>query len=464
VAVQSPEEANAMFDSLTYGKGAAVLRMLEQFLGEDVFRRGVSEYLSKFAHGNTETADLWDALERVSGQPVADIMGTWIYQGGFPVVEASLRDGAVVLHQEQFRYGEPGAGTWQVPVLWRSLDSAKAEPLLLGASALLPLPPAGLVLNAGGHGYYRVRYARPLLDHLLGAMASLDALERYGLVADNWAFVLGGEAAATSFLDLVTRLRDEREPVVWEAIVAGLDELSRVLSDPARTDLARFTVDLVSPTVDRLGWEPAADEDDLTGRLRGVALRAMGIIGQDAATHATARDTLDRCMGDPRGVSGEVAATALAIVASAGDGADYERFAVAYRDAANPQDEARYLAAMTAVPDPALAERTFRDVLERGIRSQDAPGVVARLIGNRVAGPRAWLLYRTHFDDLVKIVPPSTMRRTLDFLPLRSEPEVAADIRGFLSEHEVPGGARYVAQQLERLEARVRLRVAEEGR
>jgi puromycin-sensitive aminopeptidase len=464
VEVASPDEANAMFDSLTYGKGAAVLRMLEQFLGEGVFRRGVSEYLAKFAHGNTDTADLWDALERVSGRPVADIMSTWIYQGGFPVIEAAVREGAVALHQEQFRYGEPGDARWQVPLLRRPLDSDVVEPSLLGAGATVPLPAAGIVLNAGGHGYYRVRYSRPLFEHLLASLDRLDALERYGLVADTWAFVLAGEATATSFLDVASRLHDERQPVVWEAIVAGLDELHRILDDPARADLARFTVDLLRPTADRLGWDPAPGEDDLTGRLRGVALRGMGIVGEDAATRARARDLLERWMADASAVSGEVAATALTIVAASGDSGDYERFAAAYREAATPQDEARFLAAMAAIPDPDLAERMFGDVLARRIRNQDAPGVVARLIGNRVAGPHAWRLYRTRFEELAGVVPGSTLRRTLDHLPFRSEPEVAADIRAFLTEREVPGGARYAAQQLERLDARVRLRTAEETR
>src|SRR5580700_1495858 len=74
--VLSPEDCRSMFDVLTYEKGAAVLRMLEQFLGAEVFRKGISAYLKKHQYANTETGDLWDALQESSGQPVRAMMDT----------------------------------------------------------------------------------------------------------------------------------------------------------------------------------------------------------------------------------------------------------------------------------------------------------------------------------------------------------------------------------------------------
>ena len=82
--VRSPDEAQAMFDALTYGKGSALLRMIEQFIGEEPFRKGVEAYLHRHSYANTETDDLWAALDNASGQPVGEIMDTWIRQGGYP--------------------------------------------------------------------------------------------------------------------------------------------------------------------------------------------------------------------------------------------------------------------------------------------------------------------------------------------------------------------------------------------
>ncbi len=111
--VVSPTDAEGMFDILTYEKGAAVVRMLEQYLGKDEFRAGIRHYLRDHAYGNTETTDLWDALEEATGEPVRRIMDSWIFQGGFPLVTVDLVDegGTLRLSQERFGYaGDLGEG------------------------------------------------------------------------------------------------------------------------------------------------------------------------------------------------------------------------------------------------------------------------------------------------------------------------------------------------------------------
>ncbi|MGH2635860.1 MAG: M1 family metallopeptidase, partial [Actinomycetota bacterium] len=100
--VASPDEASGMFDTLTYTKGAAVLRMLEQYLGAERFRDGIRKYLADHRFGNTETHDLWDAIESASGEPVRRIMDGWIWQGGYPMVSADTREGGVRLSQRRF--------------------------------------------------------------------------------------------------------------------------------------------------------------------------------------------------------------------------------------------------------------------------------------------------------------------------------------------------------------------------
>src|SRR4029079_11337549 len=149
--VRTPEDADGMFDILTYQKGGSVLRMLERWLGADAFRAGVRHYLSRYQLGNTETTDLWDALEEATGRPVRRIMDTWIFQPGFPVV--SVAEGR--LEQRRFSYSGAGhAELWVLPVLARVHTGAKVETRsLLSEAQTMPLDtPDGslVVLNAGG--------------------------------------------------------------------------------------------------------------------------------------------------------------------------------------------------------------------------------------------------------------------------------------------------------------------------
>ena len=167
--VGPPKEAEGMFDLLTYEKGCAVLRMLEQYIGPEVFRDGVRTYLKAHAYANTVTTDLWDALEEASGEPVRDVMNTFILQGGHPLV--SLHGDTV--DQQPFSYGPVPDGiesaigdAWNVPVAVRALPSdgkpgAPAQQVRPRhhARSISRRPAQGLaVVNAGGWGVFRVGY------------------------------------------------------------------------------------------------------------------------------------------------------------------------------------------------------------------------------------------------------------------------------------------------------------------
>ena len=212
--VGPPEDAQGMFDVLTYQKGGSVLRMLEQFIGPDVFRDGIRDYLRTHSHGNTETADLWDALERSSGAPVRTIMDTWIFQGGYPLVRV---DDTGALTQVPFSYrGEPGGAIgsdWQVPVLVRPLagDEPAPAPLLLTGSAgsggtPVPTGTGPALVNAGGSGFYRVAYPSTTVGLLAAGIGDLAPLERYNLVSDTWAATLSGQASVDDLLRLAQAL------------------------------------------------------------------------------------------------------------------------------------------------------------------------------------------------------------------------------------------------------------------
>ena len=245
----SPADAEGMFDVLTYEKGAAVVRMLEQYLGEEEFRAGIRKYMANHQYGNTETTDLWDAIEEASGEPVRRIMDSWIFQGGFPIVErrgargghgrcASPRSASCTCTTTS----TPPAGrsrcssaTPSSPARWspppRSLDGDELE-------LRLPEPVAWVVANADGHGFYRVRTSAPLRAALVAqAQIVLSDVERYGLVDDTWAAVLAGTASADDFLALADGFSGETDVSVWRRLLAGLDQIDRLVEGDARAAL-----------------------------------------------------------------------------------------------------------------------------------------------------------------------------------------------------------------------------------
>jgi puromycin-sensitive aminopeptidase len=455
--VGSPEEAQGMFDVLTYQKGGSVLLMLEQYLGEEVFREGIRRYLAAHAYANTVTSDLWDALEEVSGKPVRAVADSWILQGGHPVV--TLKDST--LGQRPFAYregeGESAIGTrWSVPIHLRSLaDGQSATVLLDQASAPLPELAGPVLVNAGGYGVYRTGYDDDQLQVLAGRIRELAPLERTNLLADTWALVLAGETPLARLFDLAAGLFEETEPTTFAPVVAALGLCSRAADESSRDALAEATRSLLGPRFATLGWEPAEGEGERIPNLRALLIATLGTIGKDEAVRAEAARRFDAAMaGGPR-LDANLEAAVLEVVADQNRPADYEAFYARYKEGATPQEELRYLSALATFPDAALATRTFELALGE-VRTQNGPLLIAGLLTNPVGGPAVFEELAKRFEQALARFPDNTHARMLSGVRLLcSDLAVAERVRGFFAEHRLHSGQRTLEQTLERLSINV---------
>ena len=464
--VNSPTEVEAMFDSITYGKGSAVLRMIELFIGEEQFRTGVGNYLRKHAYGNTVTTDLWEGLDGAAEWPVGEIMNTWVYQRGFPQIDVEKTPNGVKLSQRRFLAipDESDSTIWSVPITLRGVADGKqftskvlltedeTEVLIEGELDLL-------VANAGS-GFYRTRYSEDLFASLLSHLAALDDLERYQLVADTWSLVKSGQLPSSSFLDLVGAYGEETEQQIWSIITGGLGALDHhVVTDEARPAFQGFVSKLVGPALDRLGFDPADGESDLTRRLRGDLIAVMGNIAEDQTVLDRARSTVASLL-DNGDVDPEVAMASLAVYARHAGEAEYNTLWDAYKAASLPLDQVRYLGAVAGVPTSDMVERTMQKILDEDIRTQDGFWVFGRLLSGK-GGPSAWSYARTNWKPLLSKMPGMTKRRVVEGIPALSKPEVAADVKAFFAETPLPEAASALEQNLENLDANVRLRERE---
>ncbi|MDQ1362085.1 MAG: puromycin-sensitive aminopeptidase [Acidimicrobiaceae bacterium] len=457
-AVGRPEEAQGMFDVLTYQKGGSVLRMLERYLGTETFRNGIRDYLTTHSHANTETADLWNALERSSGQPVREIMDTWIYQGGYPLVRVAEDES---LSQEPFSYrGEPGGAigsSWQIPALVRSTSGTGGDPvpILVGgegspASALRATDP---LVNAGGSGFYRVAYPTPVVERLSAILPDLEPLERYNLVSDSWAAALAGQAPVGNVFRLAGALSrsGERDPSVWSVVLGALGLLDRIVPDADRPVLQEAVRTLVGPTAEQVGWDPRDDDGERTPSLRASVLRTLGTIGADQAV----RDEATRRFNASSPLHPDTESAVLEIVATTGGAAEFEAYLERYRKPANPQEENRYLYALAAFDQPELAQRTY-ELATSEVRTQNAPFVLQLLVTNRLTGPATWERITTEWDSLVDRFPANILPRMLDGVrTLCRTPEQAEAVAAFVTSHPLPAGGKTVEQILERLDVNV---------
>src|SRR3989449_1077843 len=378
--VRAPRDADAMFDTLTYEKGASVLRMLEQYLGAEGFRDGVRDYLRRHAYGNADTRDLWAALGKASRQPIPEVMDGWIFKPGYPLVSARREGRELVLTQQRFTYlpeppegaepsGEPGQ-RWRAPVQLRIHGGGKSSVtrlMLSEADARVPVPETldMLVVNEGGHGFYRVRYAPELLERLVRRLDDLAPIERFNLVNDAWAVTVAGLGSLTDYLDLTARFRGERDRNVWSVMLASFHGLNRIVEPADRPRLAALVRDRVAPAFVALGWTTRPGEDELTRQLRGDLARALGALGDDPAVQGEAAERYAAYVASGDDVDPNVLPALITILAHAGDGARYDEFLRRFRAAATPQEEQRYLYALAGARKIDFGGKTLAQYLEQ---------------------------------------------------------------------------------------------------
>jgi puromycin-sensitive aminopeptidase len=448
--VRSPDDAAGMFDILTYTKGAAVLRMLEQYLGAERFRDGIRRYLGEHRFGNTETHDLWDSIEKATGEPVRRIMDGWIWQGGYPMVSSALGDGSVELRQRRYLIsGKEDDTVWDVPLLVRT--SAGTEPVLIepdGASVDAP-DDGPVVVNAGVHAFVRVAYDDELLRRLTAELRSLSTDERTQLVDDTWAAVVSGRRSAVDFCRFSESFTEETELPVWQALLQGLTWCERFLTGGPREHFRSWIRGLLWPAIERIGWEPRDGERELDKPLRGALMSALGVLGADPQAHGLAMEIERESRGEGQ-VDPSLAAASVSIVAAGGTADDYERFLEATKDARTPQEELRYLYALPDFRDDVLVDRLTNMALTPDIRAQNVPGVLARAMANRDHGGRAWTFVKEHWDEIVAKVAPTTLVYVADGVRFLTRPEDVEDAARFFEEHPIPQSALTLRQALER--------------
>jgi puromycin-sensitive aminopeptidase len=470
--VTSPRDADAMFDVLTYEKGAAVLRMLEQYLGAVVFREGVRGYLLAHRFANADTGDLWAALGRASQQPIPAVMDGWIFRPGYPVVTVSRDPGGhLVLSQQRFNYlreplpsatAEPEQ-PWQVPIqlrLYAGGRQSEERVLLSDREARLRVGAGAerVVANAGGHGFYRVRYAPDLLDALLQRIEALAPIERFNLVNDAWALAVAGLMPLTAYLDLTARFRDERDRNVWSVLLGSFNTLNRILEPSDRRRFEAFVRDRAAAAFEALGWTPRTGEDELTRQLRGDLVRALGVLGNDASVQARAVEVYRAYLADSGAVDPNVLPAVIAVLAHTGDAGRYEDFLRRFRSAGTPQEEQRYLYALAGFREAQLMRQTLERAVNGEIRTQDAPFVVRSMLMSVDARELAWDFVKQHWDTMDRLYPKHGMRRLAEGVTGLATPVLEADITRFFAEKKPQFGGKVLSQYLEQLHVAVALR------
>jgi hypothetical protein len=411
-SVENESEADDVFDNITYVKGQAFLQMLENFLGQTEFRRGIHNYLAAHEYSNTTTADLWNALEKSSGKPVAAMAAGWTEQPGLPMinVKSDCPGGrqVVTLTQERFTVRDSNAPplTWTIPIAWfdASRIGSRHDLLLEDKPVTVTLPDCAdaIKLNAGDFGYYRVSYGPAWYQKVKAA--ALPPADQLNLLSDTWAMVEAGRLSATNYLALVEELRNVRTRAVWSHMLGTLSLLDGLeINQPGRMKFQQYACWLLEPQWQRLGWSPRPSEPAGDALLRGQVLGALGQFG-DPIVIAGARARFAQFLAHPETLPADLRPAVLGIVGRYSDRETYDDLHELARNARGTEERQMDYRALAGALDPVLAQETLELSLTDETVPQEASDLVSQVAGGGEQTDLAWKFTQLHIKELLEKV------------------------------------------------------------
>ena len=450
--VATPEEAEEMFDVLTYQKGSTVLRMFETFIGEDNFKSGVRKYLKKYQYKNTHSTDLWNELTETSEYEINKILPTWIKQEGYPIVSVEIQDSSLKLSQRKFLIdGSTDDSLWHIPINIKYLDT-KSENKLLLASVSENFESKGSVpyINNGGWAFFHTAYSSELLQEISTHFEELDINERYRLLEDSWMSLRISQISLDDFMDLLELYKYEKDKNIW-ALVSGIfSTMYKIFPDQ---NLGTFIGRFCKPSLEILGKEYNENSSQEESQLRSIVCGLYAKYSNDKEFNNYFVNLFETNKYAEYN-DGNYYNLVLSI-AGMDPSVSVTKFLDKFIQAETPQIEGRYRAMLWGLSDPKTPEIVLNAILEGTIRGADAPYIVSGLISHTENGETAWMAVKDSWDKLLKVMPEWTSSRILDGLPSIYNEVLGNDIEKFVKSNPLPSAEKITKQKIERLNANI---------
>lgn len=393
--INHPGEIAQKFDAITYRKGSSSIRMLESYLGEETFRKGLRKYLKTYAYKNATRNDLWTVLESVSKKPVKEFMHKWVHQAGHPIISYRRKKNTVQFEQKLFRFNQKAnmpSLTWPVPIHLQA--DAKTHKLEVGTKSstikLKASPEAFINLNVGQSGFYRVDYSHEDLLKLDAKLAqnSLSELDAIGLVGDQLDLTIAGYSNTPELLRLFLSARKSNIAEVWEQISSGIGTLNLTFgSDEFEALIRPYVHNLISYHYNKLSWKVTGSDSHNNKKLQLIilSLSARYEYG-DAITRVT---ELYKDLKRGKKLNPDIREIVIGTIARRGGVEEFKQF-IEWHKATDSSEEQRRLArGLTNFKQVSLAKKALK-FMRSEVRIQDAYVWIIYLCRNRHSKELMW--------------------------------------------------------------------------
>ncbi len=461
VNVNHPAQIREIFDAISYDKGGSVLRMLENYVGIENFRKGLKHYLTLHKYSNAEGHDLWNSIGKVARKPVHIMMKTWIDQVGYPVVDVKRNNSKLSLTQRRFLSdgSKSSKNRWAIPI---QIEEGNHENSILMKSRTsvmsLKNKDSNFIINSGRYGFYRVQYD----DHSLANLSLLidekilNHVDRWGLQNDLFSQCVAGTKQLQEYLDFTTSYHDEDDYITLLNLAQNLYSIYKLTINERFTDEIRaYTAQFLGSIFDRLGWDSKKNERHTDSLLRSFVITALGKLGDEEILNE-ARKRFNNFLKNKNSLTADLQEPVFVLMAWQGDKKTYNKLLSLYRKSTLQEEKIRFLAAMCNFKQKNLLLKTLNLALTPEVRSQNIRvpimGVSSNIHGRTVLWP--WL--KSYWKKLVRKfgVGNPLANRIVASVGSVIDDKQEKDVRNFFKRNPLPGTERVIEQTLERVRIR----------
>jgi aminopeptidase N len=482
--VDTPDEIEQMFDDISYGKASDVLLTVENYLGEETFRKGVHAYLAAHLYANATAEDFWTAQTTVSHKPVDKIMESLVAQRGEPLLTfGDPVTGRVSIAQRRF-FLSPGAQPdptqkWTLPVCFKT-SSGQSCQVLTPTDATLKTPASSpFFANAGAKGYYRSTYAPAAHAAISSAIETgLAPTERIRFLGDEWAQLRNGKATVADYLNLAAAVHsDPYAGVLAQAVadrsdayavginqtVAGITATyTKIAATPEqRAAISAWIRKTYAPDYIKLG-PPSERDSDNTRELRNQLFDLLGNYGNDPVVLAQAREMAQNYLRNPASIDPTLSQNALAIAARNGDAALFDGLQKVAETSTDPTAQNTALRLLSYFQDPALIQRSLDYAASGKVRNQDAAIQFGLPFKSAETRPLAWAYVQNNWDKVQAQLATGMAPYFVRYLGNFCSVDERDDVEKFFSAHKLPESDVPLKRAIESINGCIELRALQQ--
>lgn len=443
VKVNNPNEIAEIFDAISYGKGGSVLRMIESFLGEEAFKKGVQKYLLKYKYKNAIASDLWDSLTEFSKAPIKEIMIDWLTKPGYPLIEVTKKASTINLKQKKFNSKPNEKVTWKIPLTIKNKENTLRE-IFDKESKSITINSNWIKTNEGQNGFYRTKYDETTLQELsqLILKKQLPAIDRFGVQNDLFYLCLFGEVTIDSYLDFISCYKNEDNYTVLLDLCSNMREIYNSFSQEnySKENWKKFKSLSITPfknKIKQLGFQPKPNDSQQDSLIRSLSINYLQF-SEDKETLDFCKENFKSFIKNPSSLHPDIKGAVITASAENGNQETYNLLLKTYNTTTNVEEKVKILSALFRFKNEEITINALNFSLTKDVRIQDLRTVFSIVEINPFARNIFFAWVKKNWSKLKTLEKsPYIFMGLIRTIILQSKESEKAEISSFLNKEKV---------------------------